>query len=81
MPMTTIKLDTAIRDRLKEEARARGITLGTLLGELVSISERETRFAAIGAAIASTGEAELEDYLAETGEWDNATLRDGVAES
>lgn len=81
MPMTTIKLDTVIRDRLKAEARTRGVTLGALLGELVAISERETRFAAIRAAVARTGEDEVRNYAAEAGEWDDATLRDGMTEA
>ena len=78
MPTTTIKVDTVLRDRLKFEAHRKGITIGSLLDELLAISERDARFAEIKAAVARTERAAMREYEAEVAEWDSATLADGT---
>lgn len=44
MTATTIKVDTALRDRLASLARERGTTMGTLLAEAADRLERESFF-------------------------------------
>lgn len=74
MPTTTIKVDTILRDRLKSEAHRKGITIGSLLDELLAISERDARFAEISAAMGRTEPETMRRYEAEVAEWDSATL-------
>ncbi|KAA0022452.1 hypothetical protein [Antrihabitans cavernicola] len=69
MPMTTIKVDASIRDRLKVEAVRKGVTIGKLLEDLVALSEREARFAAIKEAIEATPPASIAAYEAELRHW------------
>jgi hypothetical protein len=44
MATTTIKVDTAVRDRLSVLARERGTTMGALLAEVAERLEREAFF-------------------------------------
>ncbi|WP_432836766.1 hypothetical protein [Dactylosporangium sp. CA-092794] len=45
MSSTTIKVDSAVRDRLAVLARERGTTMGALLAEATETLERQTFFA------------------------------------
>ena len=69
MPVTTIKVDASIRDRLKVEAVRKGVTIGKLLEDLVALSEREARFAAIKAAIDATPPESIAAYEADLAYW------------
>lgn len=77
--MTTIKLDADLRDRLNAEARARGMTAGSFVEQLLETWLREQRFAAMRAAMARTSPKEMASYLEETGAWD-ALAGDGLAD-
>ncbi|MCA1675986.1 MAG: hypothetical protein LC799_28705 [Actinobacteria bacterium] len=50
MPVTTIKVDRAVRDRLSGIARARGMTMGALLDAESRRLEAEQRWVEIEAA-------------------------------
>jgi len=64
--MTTIKLDSTLRDRLNTEARRRGQTAGTFVEDLFAIWLREQRFAEIRRAMAGASDADIESYRVET---------------
>ncbi|MQA85426.1 MAG: hypothetical protein GEV03_12565 [Streptosporangiales bacterium] len=76
MSITTIKVDSSVRDRLAQVARARGTTMSALLSEAAERLEADQRWAEIEAAYERlqredpTGWAE---YLDELAEWDAAT--------
>lgn len=53
--MTTIKVDSDLRDRLNAEARRRGTTAGSFVEQLLEAWLREQRFAAIREALAHGG--------------------------
>ena len=76
--MTTIKIESALRDRLNAAARDRGLTAGGFVEELLELYLREQRFAAIRAAMSGDG-VDLA-YEAETAEWD-ALAGDGLPEN
>lgn len=78
MTLTTIKVDAAIRDRLKAQAESHGRTLGEHLRALSEREEREQRFAGLRADIAATDPALLIEYEHEVADWD-ATSADGLA--
>ncbi len=54
MSVTTIKLDSDLRDRLNAEARRRGVSAGTFVEELFAGWLRAERFAAMRTAMAAT---------------------------
>lgn len=64
--MTTIKLDSTLRDRLNTEARRRGQTAGSFVEDLFAIWLREQRFAQIRRAMAGASDADIESYRVET---------------
>ena len=64
--MTTIKLDSTLRDRLNTEARRRGQTAGTFVEDLFAIWLREQRFAEIRRTMAGASDADIESYRVET---------------
>jgi len=70
MTMTTIKVSTETRDRLKAQASAAHVTLGEHLTRLASAADRGLRFEALRAAIAATGP----ELTAEDDEWLDADL-------
>lgn len=74
MTVTTIKVTTETRDRLKEQAAASGQSLGDYVAHLADKADRESRFAAIRAAHASTPPEVMEDYWRESREWLDADL-------
>lgn len=72
--LTTIKVSTALRDRIKSDAERLGVPIAALLAELLDRYEREERFAAVTRAY-SADSAELDESAA----WD-ATLADWLDE-
>lgn len=72
MAQTTIKVDTALRDRLNEEARRDGVPVGRLLEALLAERARSRRFAAMRAAMAATPADQLQSYREETTAWGSA---------
>lgn len=67
---TTIKVSSELRDRLKEQASAGGLTLGEHLARLAELGERQLRFDALRAAIAATPPELMDSYREETSFWD-----------
>lgn len=79
MPMTTMKVDSEIRDRLVEIARARGVTMGGLLRSVAEQLESEQMWVDIESAYARLQRedpAGWQEYLNELAEWENADLDD-----
>jgi hypothetical protein len=71
MTVTTIKVDRAVRDRLADIARRRGVTMGSLLDAESRRLEREQRWADIESAYARMQRedpAGWQDYLRELAE-------------
>ncbi|RNL61407.1 antitoxin [Nocardioides marmoriginsengisoli] len=54
MTMTTIKVSTETRDRLKAQASAAHVSLGEHLTRLAAAADRGLRFEALRSAIAAT---------------------------
>ena len=77
MTLTTIKVDTAIRDRLKAQAESHGRTLGEHLRVLAERESREQRFAGLRADIHATDPALLVEVEREVAHWDS-TAADGL---
>ena len=76
MPMTTIKVERAVRDRFAEVARARGTTMGSLLEAESRRLEAEQRWADIESSYQQMrvdDPAGWEDYLRELDTWDAGT--------
>jgi hypothetical protein len=71
----TIRVSRETRDRLAEQARARGVSLSAMLAEFARQAEREAAFRAERAASrADAGDAAVR---AEEREWE-AALGDGI---
>lgn len=70
MTVTSIKLDSRVRDRLNAEARRDGVPVGEVLVAMLEERARARRFAELGAAIAGTSGALRDSYAAETAQWD-----------
>lgn len=79
MTATTIKVDTALRDRLKAQAAEEGRTLGEHLTALAEREDRRRRMAALREAIAATPASSMQEYRAEVAELDAAVARDGLS--
>lgn len=77
--MTTIKVSPDVRDRLKEQAGAAGVTLGEYLAALARRGEREARFRRFRSQIEATSPELMASWTEETAEWERAELRDGAA--
>jgi hypothetical protein len=75
-PTTTIRVSVRTRDRLAAQAHQRGVSLSTLLTELVTRAEREAIFRA--ERDATRAEAALHAVRDENRDWDT-TVGDGVA--
>jgi hypothetical protein len=86
MPMTSMKVDSEIRDRLVEVARARGVTVGGLLQSVAEQLESEQMWVDIEnsyARLQREDPAGWQEYLNELAEWEDADLDDltkGAAE-
>jgi hypothetical protein len=71
--MTTIKVESAIRDRLVKVARVRGVTMGSLLRTVAEQLEDDLEWDEIEAAYARLQRDDPEgwqEYLQELAEWD-----------
>ncbi len=79
MTMTTLKVSTVTRDRLKAQAAAARRSLGAYLEELADLADRRERFASLRRSIDETPPEALESYRAEVSEWDGAA--DGFGDS
>lgn len=79
MPITSIKVSTETRDRLKAQAKASGRTIAEQIDELVFLADREARFAAMKQAIANTSPEEMALYREEA-EWWEQLSNDSLAE-
>jgi predicted transcriptional regulator len=74
MSITTIKVDSEVRDRLSEVARKRGTTMGALLDELSRQAEEAAWWAEVyeGYERLRANKGEWADYLAELRSWTDA---------
>jgi hypothetical protein len=72
MTLTTIKVSTGTRDRLKAAARAQRSTLDQLLEQLITEHERRERMRSMRAAMAATSPDVMRAYLDEAAEWERA---------
>ncbi len=82
MTMTTIKVDTAVRDRLASLASDRGTTMGRMLAEVADRLEREAFFARARVQLdelRAADPAEWERDRAESGAWQRGTDSDALA--
>lgn len=73
--MTTIKVDSMVRDRLACVARARGTTMGALLADVAQRLVDEQRWTEIETAYERVRTQDPDgwrEYLAELAEWDTA---------
>lgn len=73
MTLTTIKVESEVRDRLKAQAEGHGRTLGEHLDALAEREAREQRFAGLRADIHATDPALLLEFEREVADWDTAT--------
>ncbi|ROS79148.1 toxin-antitoxin system protein [Cellulomonas sp. PhB143] len=80
MTATTIKLDSALRDRLNAESRERGVPVGSFVEELLEAWLREQRFARLRDEMARTDPTERAAHAAEDAAWD-ATAADGLGDT
>ena len=74
MTTTTIKVDSATRDRLKRRAAAADLTLGQHLARLADCADREARLRSLRAAVAATPADVLASWTAESDAWEAAEL-------
>lgn len=73
---TTIKVSRETRDRLKRGARGESSTLEEYLIALLSERERRDRLDQMEAAWRATPEDAMQEYLAESTEWERAESRE-----
>ncbi len=78
MAVTSIKLDSSVRDRLNAEARRDGVPVGDVLVSMLEERARARRIAELGAAIAGTPAPLQASHAAETAEWE-ITNEDGLS--
>jgi predicted transcriptional regulator len=82
MTVTTIKVDTEIRDRLASVARARGVTMSGLLLDICSELESRQRWVMIHDSYERLRRDDPEgwaEYVAELRAWDETTADPGDA--
>ena len=75
-PSTTIKVPAALRDRLNERARHEGGTAAQVIERLLVEAERAELFRGMRRAWDAQTPAEREEYAAEFGVWERASLED-----
>jgi hypothetical protein len=68
---TTIKVSSELRDRLKAQAGAHGLTLGDHLAKLAALGDKQLRYEAMEAAISATSPELMSSYREETEFWDS----------
>ena len=76
MSLTTIKVDSGVRDRLAEIARARGVTMGALLdaeSRRLQVEQHWTDIEASYARLRAEDPAGWTEYLDELRTWDAGT--------
>lgn len=73
---TTIKVSDELRDRLKAQASRAGRTLGAHLAALADLEDRRERLAAMEQAVRETPTSALEQYRAESEQWEATELTD-----
>lgn len=78
MTMTTIKVSSRTRDRLKAQAAASNRSLGAYLEVLADRADREARFEMLRRAIAATPPELMASYEVELAAWESADLIDDV---
>lgn len=76
MTATTIKVSAETRDRLKQQAAAAGMSLGSYVALLSKAAAREERLAALGAALAASSADEKKEFRSEVGAWESTELTD-----
>ena len=74
MATTTIKVDSATRDRLKRQAAAADLTLGQHLARLADSADCEVRLRSLRAAVAATPPGVLASWAAESDAWEATEL-------
>jgi predicted transcriptional regulator len=82
MTTTTIKVDSAVRDRLALVARARGVTMTVLLQQMSLQLQAEQNWADIEAAYGRLQREDpegWEEYLSELRAWDTVPADPGDA--
>lgn len=72
MATTTIKVPVELRDRINQDAKARGTTAAGLIERLLDAHERRSRMDAFGRAFRSADASYWDEFRA----WD-VTLTDG----
>ncbi len=74
MSLTTIKVDTTVRDRLADVARSRQTTMRALVADLADKAARDQHWAEINAAYArlQANPEQWNDYRADLDDWDTA---------
>ena len=76
MSMTTIRVRRELRDELKGQARAAGLSLGDYLQKLSDKAASENRLNAARVAMASTPQKKWESYVNESDAWDQTEWGD-----
>jgi predicted transcriptional regulator len=82
MTMTTIKVDSDVRDQFSSVARARGISMAALLREVATELEERQRWAIIEASYERLKREDPQawaEYHAELDGWDSVTYDPGDA--
>jgi hypothetical protein len=82
MTATTIKVDSAVRDRLAAVARERGTTMGAVLADATEHLERETFFATARRQLDALRRDDPDGWAAdraETESWQTATDKDTLS--
>ncbi|MGH3754291.1 MAG: CopG family transcriptional regulator [Pseudonocardiaceae bacterium] len=82
MTITTIKVDSATRDRLAHLARARGTTMSALLSDVAERLETEQHWSDIEAAYERMQREDPDgwaEYLGELAEWQVSTATTDTA--
>lgn len=72
--VTTIKVPTSTRDRLRERAARRGETLAKHIDRLLDLEDEQQRFDDLRRSIAAMSPEQRESYEAERDAWLNADL-------
>lgn len=73
---TTIKVSDELRDRLKAQASRAGRTLGAHLAVLADLADRRERLASMKRAVVESPASALEQYHAESEQWEATELTD-----
>jgi len=82
MTATTIKVDSALRDRLAGLAKERGTTMGALLAEAADRLERESFFRTAKAQLGAFASADPQAWAADRAEaraWSQGTDADTLS--